>query len=182
DEEEWWKDIDLSFLLKGKEGIVNQFIEFVRPPVREFGDDVKHKVSIRLPEHVKHKLSEKIGFFSKNRDREVTDRGIHLNHLREGRFGQLLNKFATKEEDFISKTFDKMFHRLPEKIIEFLEPRVKEFEEKLLELLHVELRENIFKEDKFKGTIKAILSGDMNRDGKNDFMQAIESLFHHKHK
>ncbi|CAG8609619.1 3961_t:CDS:2, partial [Scutellospora calospora] len=172
DDEAWWKEIDLSFLKGGKEGITNKFIEFVRPHIRRCGDDINQKISKKLPEHAKSKLREKLGFGFKNRDVTVVkDRGIHLH---EGGFKHLMEKFRCDEgEDIISKTFDKIFQRLPEKLQEMLEPHIKEFEEKLLETLHIELYENIFKEDNFLGSIKSMINRDKDGDGKNDFVQGV---------
>ncbi|KAF0457894.1 hypothetical protein F8M41_001072 [Gigaspora margarita] len=184
DDEAWWKEIDLSFLSGGKEGIINKFVEFVRPHVRRCGDDIKESVSLQLPEHVRNKLTSKMGFFAKHRETsEVKERGLNFHH---GGFTSLLNKFAGKEEEFLSKTFDKVFNKLPEKIREFLDPHVGEFVEKLMDRLHIELRENVFKEEHFLGSIKSMIHGDKDGDGKNDFIQGVsnvvESLFHHKNK
>ncbi|CAG8653958.1 6348_t:CDS:1 [Dentiscutata erythropus] len=180
DDESWWKEIDFSFLKGGKEGIIAKFLEFVKPHVQRSGDDIKEHVSTHLPEHVKRKLTKKIGITTKNRDDSaVRDRGIHFH---QGGFAHILDKIAGKEEEFISKTFDKIFNKLPEKIQEFLEPHIREFVDKLMDLLHIEIRENVFKEDHFLGGLKSMLNVDKDGDGKNDFIQAVESFFHHKNK
>jgi hypothetical protein len=82
-----------------------------------------------------------------------------------------------KEGNFIHKLFDK----LPNKIDETITPLIIEFEHRVIEHVENELRDNIFKSDKFKGGVKSKVGDDDDDDDdddkKNTFTDKIGSLF-----
>lgn len=196
DGESWWSDIDLSFLRGGKEGIIDKILELVRPPVNRTGDEVNKKVSDGVPENIKSKLYVKFGITAKKDSQvqeEIKERGISLSkHEKEDghKFSKFFNSLIHRDDDgdgdggekenegFRKSILDKIFVKLPDKIHGFLEPHVKEFEEKLMDHLNMELRENIFNDDHFLHGIKNLLNkfGDKDGDGKNDFLEEVSNV------
>ncbi|CAG8514592.1 9045_t:CDS:1 [Diversispora eburnea] len=192
DGESWWSNIDLSFLRGGKEGIITKILELARPPIRKSGEEVNRKVSEKIPDNVKDKLCSKFGLTAK-KDRqiqeEIHERGISLSKHGKEEDGHIISKFfnslihkgdddGNKNEGARLNIIDKLFAKLPDKIQIFLEPHVKEFEERLIDHLNTELRENIFKDDNFLGGIKGILGkfGDKDGDGKNDLLEGVHNV------
>ncbi|RHZ87742.1 hypothetical protein Glove_30g53 [Diversispora epigaea] len=191
DGESWWSNIDLSFLKGGKEGIITKIIELVRPPIRKSGEEVNRKVSEKVPDNVKVKLYSKFGLTAKKDQQvqeEIHERGISLSKHGKEEDSNKLSKFfsslihkgddESKNEGARLNVIDKLFAKLPDKIQNFLEPHVKEFEERLVDHLNTELRENIFKDDNFLGGIKNILNkfGDKDGDGKNDLLEEVSNV------
>ncbi|CAG8648122.1 16151_t:CDS:1, partial [Acaulospora morrowiae] len=197
DGESWWKNIDLSFLKGGKDGIIAKILELIRHPIHHASGDINKSISQRVPDKAKSKLYEKFGLKVEKKveyevQEEVHDRGISKKH----HFTKVLGTIMGGEEGGsggggggMRKSFiDKIFEKIPEKIETVLIPHFQEFEEKLMEHLKIEMHENIFKDDNFLHGMKGLIGkfGDKDGDGKNDFIEgvsnAMESFFHKKKK
>lgn len=195
----FFKNFNFGFLKEGKEGIINQIIELIKPPVHNSGEEINKEVSEKVPQHVKGNMIGSVGktIFDKNkkdRDADVQSRGIFSKSSKsssssvgEEEGGKKLSKIlkvfgeGRDEGNFI----DRLFAKLPAKISNFIRPFIDQFEETLLENIEEELRNNIFKDDKFKNDVKNLLLkfGDSDGDGKNFFTEAadvVSSLFKKK--
>ncbi|CAG8646471.1 3091_t:CDS:1, partial [Acaulospora colombiana] len=164
DGESWWKDIDLSFLKGGREGIIEKIMEIIRPPVQRASDDINRSVSERIPVKAKEKLYQRLGVGGgpvesveyESREVHEGERGIKTKHS----FTKVIGSFMGGGEGGGGLHFgfiDRIFEKLPDKIQLALAPHFQEFEEKLMEHLHIELHENIFKEENFLHGMKTLI-------------------------
>ncbi|CAG8442338.1 11976_t:CDS:2 [Rhizophagus irregularis] len=182
--------------IQGKEGIIRQIIELIQPPVHNSGEEINKEVSEKVPQHVKGNMIGTVGksIFDKNKKNDdVQSRGIFSKSSKSSDTGEeeggkklskILKIFGEGKDE--GNFIDRLFAKLPARISKFIRPFIDQFEESLLKNIEEELRNNIFRDDKFKNDVKGLLlkfGGDSDGDGKNFFTEAadaVSSLFKKK--
>ncbi|GBC09737.1 hypothetical protein RclHR1_09070009 [Rhizophagus clarus] len=182
----FFKNFNFGFLKEGKEGIIREIIELIKPPVHDSGEEINKEVSEKIPQQVKGNMIGTVGktVFDKNKkDRDVQSRGIFSKSSSSGeedggkKLSKILKVFGEGKEE--GNFIDRLFAKLPAKISKFIRPFIDQFEVNLLENIEEELRNNIFKDDKFKNEVKKMLlkfGGDSDGDGKNFFTEAADAV------
>ncbi|CAB4420898.1 unnamed protein product [Rhizophagus irregularis] len=192
----FFKNFDFGFLKEGKDGIIRQIIELIQPPVHNSGEEINKEVSEKVPQHVKGNMIGTVGksIFDKNKKNDdVQSRGIFSKSSKSSDTGEedggkklskILKVFGEGKDE--GNFIDRLFAKLPARISKFIRPFIDQFEESLLKNIEEELRNNIFRDDKFKNDVKGLLlkfGGDSDGDGKNFFTEAadaVSSLFKKK--
>jgi hypothetical protein len=187
----FFKNFDFGFLKEGKEGIIRQIVELIKPPIHNSGEEINKEVSEKVPQHVKGNMIGTVGktVFNK-KDNDVQSRGIFSKSSSSGeeeggkKLSKILKVFGEGRDE--GNFIDRLFAKLPAKISNFIRPLIDDFEESVLRNIEEELRNNIFRDDKFKNDVKNLLlkfGGDSDGDGKNFFTEAadvVSSLFKKK--
>ncbi|RIA88108.1 hypothetical protein C1645_256583 [Glomus cerebriforme] len=183
----FFKNFNFGFLKEGKEGVINKVIELIKPPVHRSGEEINKEVSEKVPQHIKGNMVNQVGktVFDSKKDKDIQSRGIFSKSKSGGddddeggkKFSKVLKIFGEGKDE--GNFVDRMFAKLPAKISNFIRPFIDEFEEKLLQNIEEELRNNIFRDDKFKNDVKNLLlkfGGDSDGDGKNFFTEAADAV------
>ncbi|KAG9294972.1 hypothetical protein G9A89_017766 [Geosiphon pyriformis] len=192
DDHKFFQNFDLSFLGEGKVGIVNKILELIRPPIRRVSNEIKEKVSSSFPKHIKklilHDLGGKLPGSDKDGD-GVNDNIQSVLALLGGggrkKGGDGNREGGDDDDDDDNDFLDKILHRLPQKIHDFLTPFLEKFEEGLMQNISFELHNRIFSEDYFKKGVLSFLklfggsggSGDGKGDGDRNLFGQVLGLF-----
>ncbi|CAG8499002.1 9467_t:CDS:2 [Paraglomus occultum] len=124
---------DLSWLFKGKEGIVGKILELLRAPINHVGSEIQDHLVTTIPKRVEEHLAEVL---------PDADNDGQLDGFR----GAVLGVFG--QRDTKNNVFAKMIMKLPGLVEKVVHPVIEDLEEHLYQIVEKELTEELFAEEK----------------------------------